>query len=257
MPEDKRLRHYELVVVLSPMLNQDQAADTWGRIKDFITNQNGDLTHEERWGTRRLAYPIRKGPHQFLEGSYHLTRFTTERSFNRELSSFLRQDEQVLRSLVVLAQAAPATPEPAPAPAAPSAVEPPAEVAVADPVAVAEAVPEAPPAEGTAVPEAEPVSEESAPAVAEVTEEASGEQEESISETGTITAASVATDEGEPAPVAVEAASEEPAAEAEGTAEASLGQSEAESAQGRHSDENQGSDEDQLEAQDTEGEEKE
>jgi ribosomal protein S6 len=96
------------------MLNQDQASEAWGRIKDFISNRNGDITHEERWGTRRLAYPIRKGSYQFLEGSYHLTRFSTEQSFNRELHTFLRLDEQVLRSLVVTTFAPGEEPKPPP-----------------------------------------------------------------------------------------------------------------------------------------------
>jgi small subunit ribosomal protein S6 len=101
------------------MLNQEQAAEAWGRIKNFISNRNGDITHEEKWGTRRLAYPIRKGSHQFLEGSYHLTRFSTASPFNRELETFLRLDEEVLRSLVVVAEPpGPAQqPEPAEAPA--------------------------------------------------------------------------------------------------------------------------------------------
>ena len=108
------MRHYELVVVLSPILNQDQATDVWGRIKDFISNRNGDITHEEKWGTRRLAYPIRKGSYQFLEGNYHLTRFSTDQSFNRELNTFLRLDEQVLRSLVVTTFAPGEEPKPPP-----------------------------------------------------------------------------------------------------------------------------------------------
>jgi small subunit ribosomal protein S6 len=107
------------------MLNQEQAAEAWGRIKNFISNRNGDITHEEKWGTRRLAYPIRKGSHQFLEGSYHLTRFSTESPFNRELETFLRLDEEVLRSLVVVAE--PPGPAPQPEPA-----EAPAAVAVAE-----------------------------------------------------------------------------------------------------------------------------
>jgi len=96
------LRHYELLVVLSPMLNQDQVSETWDKIKGFITTRDAEISHEERWGTRRLAYPIRKGQHRFLEGSYHLTRFTTERSFNIELENFLKVDDEVLRSLVTV-----------------------------------------------------------------------------------------------------------------------------------------------------------
>ena len=110
------MRHYELVVVLSPMLNQDQAADTWSRIKGFINNREAEITHEENWGTRRLAYAIRKGPYRFQEGNYHLTRFSAETPFNRELETFLRLDEQVLRSMVVVTEAPKPVVEPPPAP---------------------------------------------------------------------------------------------------------------------------------------------
>ena len=94
------MRHYELVVVLSPMINPDEASQAWERIKGFISNREADIVHEERWGTRRLAYPVKKGQYQFLEGNYHLTRFATEASFNRELENFLKLDDNVLRSLV-------------------------------------------------------------------------------------------------------------------------------------------------------------
>lgn len=96
------MRHYELVVVLSPMISPDEAGQAWERIKGFITNRAAEIVHEERWGTRRLAYPVRKGQYQFLEGNYHLTRFTTEQSFNRELENYLKLDDQVLRSLVTI-----------------------------------------------------------------------------------------------------------------------------------------------------------
>ena len=126
------MRHYELVVVLSPMLNQEQVTETWDKIKGFITTRDAEISHEEQWGTRRLAYPIRKGQHRFLEGSYHLTRFATEKAFNIDLENFLKVDEEILRSLVTVtlpeeelaAQAAAAArairpPPPRPAPVGP------------------------------------------------------------------------------------------------------------------------------------------
>ena len=134
------MRHYELVVVLSPMLNQEQLTETWSKIKGFITTRNAEISHEEQWGTRRLAYPIRKGQHRFLEGSYHLTRFATERAFNIELENFLKVDDEILRSLVtttlpeeeLAAQAAAAarairTPPPRSAPVGPDGQPLPAE----------------------------------------------------------------------------------------------------------------------------------
>jgi small subunit ribosomal protein S6 len=129
------LRHYELVTILSPILNQEQASEAWGRIKEFITSRNGEIVREQTWGTRRLAYPIRKGSFNFLEGSYYLTRFSAERPFNQELETFLRLDERVLRSLVVATE----PPAPAPPPAATPAVP------VAEAAPVAEPTTEAPP----------------------------------------------------------------------------------------------------------------
>ena len=150
------MRHYELVVVLSPMMNQEQSSATWGRIKDYVGNQGGDITHEETWGTRRLAYAIKKGQHHFLEGSYYLTRFSAETPFNEALLTFLRLDEQVLRSLVTVTDPPGATPEPTPLArvAAPAEAPQPASAAAEEVApapapaesAAAVAVAEAPPA---------------------------------------------------------------------------------------------------------------
>ncbi len=119
------MRHYELVTILSPMLNQDDASATWDEIKSFITNREGELTAEQTWGTRRLAYPIRKGNYNFLEGSYYLTSFTTESPINRELETYLRLHDNVLRALVTRCEG-PLEDKPAPGPlTAPSRYVPP------------------------------------------------------------------------------------------------------------------------------------
>jgi len=179
------LRHYELVVILSPMLNQEQASDTWGRIKGFISNRDAEIFHEETWGTRRLAYSIRKGAHHFLEGTYHLTRFSTETPFNQELETFLRLDEQVLRSMVVVgdppkpvsetvAVAAPPVVEEIETPEEPAVV---AEEAVEDTPAMAEETPD----EATAV--VEEVVEDTPAAAEETPDEATAVVEEVIEDT--------------------------------------------------------------------------
>ena len=95
------MRHFELVAILSPMLNQEEASATWDDIKSFISNREGEITAEQVWGTRRLAYPIRKGNYNFLEGAYYLSSFAVDNVFNRELETYLRLDDRVLRSLVV------------------------------------------------------------------------------------------------------------------------------------------------------------
>ena len=198
------MRHYELVVILSPMLNQDQAADTWGRIKGFINNRDAEIFHEETWGTRRLAYSIRKGSHHFLEGTYHLTRFSTETPFNQELETFLRQDEQVLRSMVVVGD------PPKPVSETPAVTAPPAVEQVQ--------VPEEPPvvseeSAGAATDAVENVVED-APAVAEETpEETTDVVEETVEDAPAV--AEEATDVVEEATDVVEETVEDAPAETE------------------------------------------
>jgi len=177
------------------MLNQEQVTETWDKIKGFITTRDAEISHEEQWGTRRLAYPIRKGQHRFLEGSYHLTRFATEKAFNIDLENFLKVDEEILRSLVTVtlpeeelaAQAAAAArairpPPPRPAPVGPDG----------------QPIPSAVPVEGAAPSAESPVADAPAPEAAPepVAEEAPEDATETSPEAVTEPTAEV---ESEPA----------------------------------------------------------
>ena len=170
------------------MLNQEQVTETWDKIKGFITTRDAEISHEEQWGTRRLAYPIRKGQHRFLEGSYHLTRFATEKAFNIDLENFLKVDEEILRSLVTVtlpeeelaAQAAAAArairpPPPRPAPVGPDG----------------QPIPSAAPAEGAAPAAEAPAADapgpvapaaEAAPVAKEAPEDATETSPETVTE---------------------------------------------------------------------------
>ena len=203
------MRHYELVVILSPMLNQEQASDTWGKIKGFISNRDAEIFHEETWGTRRLAYSIRKGAHHFLEGTYHLTRFSTETPFNKELETFLRLDEQVLRSMVVVGD------PPKPVSETAAVVAPPVVEEIETPeepaVVVEEVVEDAPAA-------AEETLEETAAVVEEAVEDALAVAEETPEET-TAVVEEVVEETPEEATNEVEDAVEESPAETDETPE--------------------------------------
>jgi small subunit ribosomal protein S6 len=94
------LRHYELIVVLSPILSQEEAAGEWDRIKSLVHRNGGGDPYEERWGMRRLAYPIKKAGQTFLEGNYLLTRFSSDTVVPPELEAHLRLTESVLRYLL-------------------------------------------------------------------------------------------------------------------------------------------------------------
>ena len=95
--EDEQLPSYELIVVISPGLTQEEVEAAVDNISKYITGKGGTVADVENWGKRKLAYPIRN----FVEGNYVLSRFKMKPAFNRELEANLRISEDVLRHLLV------------------------------------------------------------------------------------------------------------------------------------------------------------
>ncbi len=95
--EDKQLRDYELVLVISPEVAEEEFEATIDTLSRFITERGGTISDIERWGKRRLAYPII----HFVEGSYVLARFKLRPAFGKELEANLRISEEVLRHLLI------------------------------------------------------------------------------------------------------------------------------------------------------------
>ncbi len=96
--DDYRLQDYELVLIISPEVG-DEALDATidNVVSKFITGSGGTISNVERWGKRRLAYPIK----HFMEGSYVLTQFKLKPALSREFEANLRISEEVLRHLLI------------------------------------------------------------------------------------------------------------------------------------------------------------
>ena len=95
--EGEQLRDYELVVIISPEVAEEGFEAAIDNVSRFISGKGGSISDVERWGKKRLAYPIR----HFVEGSYVLTRFKLKPAFGKELEANLRISEEVLRHLLV------------------------------------------------------------------------------------------------------------------------------------------------------------
>ena len=91
------LRPYELVLVISPEVQDEAVTPLVERVNKFITDRGGSVENQDHWGKRRLAYPISK----FLEGNYVLTHFQMEPPAVIDLESTLELNEGILRHLVV------------------------------------------------------------------------------------------------------------------------------------------------------------
>jgi len=95
--EDEQLRDYELVLIISPEVVEEKLDATIDNVSQFITEKGGTISDIERWGKRRLAYPIE----HFVEGSYVLARFNLKPALGKELEANLKISEEVLRHLLV------------------------------------------------------------------------------------------------------------------------------------------------------------
>jgi small subunit ribosomal protein S6 len=91
------LRSYELIVVISPEVSEEELATSIERVNQFITAGGGDIIDLKQWGRRKLAYPIR----HFREGYYVQTQFNLGSELTTGLEANLRISEDVLRHLLV------------------------------------------------------------------------------------------------------------------------------------------------------------
>lgn len=88
---------YETVIILTPVLSEQQMKDAVTSYRGLITEHGGELVHEENWGLTKLAYPIdKKGT-----GFYHLFEYKANPEFIKTLDLAFRRDEKVMRYLTV------------------------------------------------------------------------------------------------------------------------------------------------------------
>ncbi|OGN94572.1 MAG: 30S ribosomal protein S6 [Chloroflexi bacterium RBG_13_51_18] len=66
-------------------------------VSEFITGREGTIDGVDKWGKKKLAYPIK----HHLEGHYILTRFKMSTAKCKELEANLRISEDVVRHLLI------------------------------------------------------------------------------------------------------------------------------------------------------------
>ena len=164
------MRHYEVMVILDPTLDERTVAPSLDTFLNVIRTSGGNVEKVDVWGKRRMSYEILK----HSEGIYAVLDVTCEPSTVAELDRQLGLNESVLRTKVMRVEArkrqavaravapgGPATVAAAPATAAAAVSAPasaPSASAPADaPAAPASAAPAAPAAPATpAAPAATP-----------------------------------------------------------------------------------------------------
>ena len=53
-------REYETIYILRPNIDKEKADDVANRVSEAIKENHGKVVEAELWGSRRLAYPIKR-----------------------------------------------------------------------------------------------------------------------------------------------------------------------------------------------------
>ncbi|MDR2814558.1 MAG: 30S ribosomal protein S6 [Prevotellaceae bacterium] len=89
------MNHYETVFILTPVLSDVQVKEAVDKFRAIITDNGGQIVHEEDWGLKKLAYPIQKKSTAF----YSMMEFQAEGTLVEKLETEFRRDERVIRFL--------------------------------------------------------------------------------------------------------------------------------------------------------------
>jgi small subunit ribosomal protein S6 len=92
------MRRYETIVIVDADVSESDRTSLIARIKEIIPQQEGVLIKEDLWGTKKLAYEIKKKP----RGYYARYDYCGMGPVVDELERFFRIDDRVLKYLTVL-----------------------------------------------------------------------------------------------------------------------------------------------------------
>ena len=91
------MRHYELMVILDPDLEERTIAPSLDTFLNVVRTGGGTVDKVDIWGRRRLSFEINKK----VEGIYAVVDLNAEPATMKELDRQLNLNEAVLRTKVI------------------------------------------------------------------------------------------------------------------------------------------------------------
>jgi len=89
------MNNYELMVIFTPVLSDDEFKAAQKKYADFVTENGGEIVNSNPWGLKSLAYPIAKK----TTGLYWVMEYKAPSSFNEKLKIQLLRDESQMRHM--------------------------------------------------------------------------------------------------------------------------------------------------------------
>jgi len=91
------VRLYETGFLIAPNLSDEEAEGLVGQMADIVSQKKGRMVKLEKWGKRKLAYPIQR----FNEASYVFFTYESGADVPLELGRRFRNMETILRHLTL------------------------------------------------------------------------------------------------------------------------------------------------------------
>ena len=93
------MRKYELIYIVKPQ--EEEAIEALvAKFDGIITDNGGTIEKTDRWGKRRLAYPIQ----DLTEGYYVLQHLVAEPAVINELDRIMKITDDPLRHMIVVVE---------------------------------------------------------------------------------------------------------------------------------------------------------
>ena len=91
------MNKYEAMFIVTPEMEDEAIKGVIEKFSGIITANGGEIEKTDEWGRKKLAYPI----DYKTEGYYVLVNFAAAPELPRELERNFRNDESILRYMVV------------------------------------------------------------------------------------------------------------------------------------------------------------
>ncbi|TDT69863.1 SSU ribosomal protein S6P [Hypnocyclicus thermotrophus] len=91
------IRNYEIMYIINPVTTEEQKAEVIEKVNAILAAAKAEDVKVEKWGERKLAYPIDKKE----TGFYVLTTFKIEGTELKEVETKLNITENLMRYIVV------------------------------------------------------------------------------------------------------------------------------------------------------------
>ena len=91
------MNKYEAMYIVTPEMEDEAIKGVIEKFSGIITAKGGEIEKTDEWGRKKLAYPI----DYKTEGYYVLVNFAAAPELPRELERNFRNDESILRYMVV------------------------------------------------------------------------------------------------------------------------------------------------------------